>query len=588
MELQLCTISVATLCLALVLPGAFAQDRPDLLTQKTLDRRRLERFKKNHPDHSMCWTRHGEDGFYSVVDAHNHFRPFGGPPVPWETYISWLKSHGILFSTMLGIGQKLVPKNEGAPSCCYYLHCGNFDYPVVPDTANDVENAKDYTERYQGQQLEKELHLILSATFPNLQQPENNSRLLGHLQSQYPGIFKWSGEINVFKHALSDNGFFHYGERVTEEIIKAGKLDGFFKQMEDKRWPTTLHSDLGCDNYDKVQPYWRGQPGQAPDCVVPQSELELAKKNYQWWKSFLGVYYRGFFDANNTPKKNFKKIQHLKIWDALLTKYPEMVVVWAHLGLSKELSNLHPKIHAYIIEELMKKHPNLHADVSWDVLSKQLLMNYDPKVHNISLLHEDFHEDFDKEVKLSLVDTEAVDDQRRTLEETWDTYKEMVTGTGSVSGPTHAMAIYLEMFHKFPERFVTGTDFVSSMGPPDQFPGLKGDKANGCMKDKANHARQVTDTSAINMFLSDDAFSKIVLGGNYFRINRIDDIFAPPPVCGDSVLPVEAVIGIGVGAAVLVIIGVVVAIVLLCCCRKSDDGAFIRVDGSGNAATSHV
>ena len=26
-------------------------------------------------------------------------------------------------------------------------------------------------------------------------------------------------------------------------------------------------------------------------------------------------------------------------------------------------------------------------------------------------------------MKLSLVDTEAVDDQRRTLEETWDTYK---------------------------------------------------------------------------------------------------------------------------------------------------------------------
>jgi len=295
MELQLCTISVATLCLALVLPAAFAQDRPDLLTQQTLDRRRLERFKKNHPDHSMCWTRHGEDGFYSVVDAHNHFRPFGGPPVPWETYIGWLKSHGILFSTMLGIGQKLVPKNEGAPSCCYYLHCGNFDFPVVPDTANDVENAKDYMERYKGQQLENELHLILSATFPNLQQPENNSRLLGHLQSQYPGIFKWSGEINVFKHALSDNGFFHYGERVTEEIIKEGKLDGFFKQMEDKRWPTTLHSDLGCDNYDKVQPYWRGQPGQAPDCVVPESELALAKKELSVVENFPWCLLQGLF-----------------------------------------------------------------------------------------------------------------------------------------------------------------------------------------------------------------------------------------------------------------------------------------------------
>ena len=36
----------------------------------------------------------------------------------------------------------------------------------------------------------------------------------------------------------------------------------------------------------------------------------------------------------------------------------------------------------------ISRHPNLHADVSWDVLSKQLLMNYDPKTHNISQLHE--------------------------------------------------------------------------------------------------------------------------------------------------------------------------------------------------------
>ena len=30
----------------------------------------------------------------------------------------------------------------------------------------------------------------------------------------------------------------------------------------------------------------------------------------------------------------------------------------------------------------------------------------------------------------------------------------MVTGTGSITGPTHAMAIYLEMFHRFPDRSV--------------------------------------------------------------------------------------------------------------------------------------
>ena len=100
------------------------------------------------------------------------------------------------------------------------------------------------------------------------------------------------------------------------------------------------------------------------------------------------------------------------------------------------------------------------------------------------------------------------------------------------------MAIYLEMFHDWDTRFVTGTDFVSSLGPGNEYPGLKlreGKVANGCMKDKANHARQVTDTSTPNMFLNDEAFRKIVLGENYFRINRLQDTFKTPPVCGDTV-----------------------------------------------------
>ena len=70
-------------------------------------------------------------------------------------------------------------------------------------------------------------------------------------------------------------------------------------------------------------------------CFVPPEELDLAKAHKTWWQDFLGPYYRGFFDATGTPKQNFKKIQHLKIWDTLLTRYPKMIVVWAHLGLSK-------------------------------------------------------------------------------------------------------------------------------------------------------------------------------------------------------------------------------------------------------------
>lgn len=104
------------------------------------------------------------------------------------------------------------------------------------------------------------------------------------------------------------------------------------------------------------------------------------------------------------------------------------------------------------------------------------------------------------------------------------------------------------------------------------------------MKDKANHARQQTDTSTFNMFLNDEAFQKIVLGGNYFRINRLTNAFNPPPVCGDSVLSTEAVVGIGVGAGVLVVVALIIAAVLLCA-RGNDEGNFMRV-GSGSATTN--
>ena len=105
-------------------------------------------------------------------------------------YMDWLKQHGILFSTMLGIGQKLKKKNPSDPECCYYLHCPNFDYPVTPDTANDIENAKDFESKYKDQPLSEQIHLIPSVTFPNLQQPENNSRNLGNLESKYQRVFK--------------------------------------------------------------------------------------------------------------------------------------------------------------------------------------------------------------------------------------------------------------------------------------------------------------------------------------------------------------------------------------------------------------
>ncbi len=45
----------------------------------------------------------------------------------------------------------------------------------------------------------------------------------------------------------------------------------------------------------------------------------------------------------------------LQVWDAILTRFPDMKVVWAHMGLSKELQRLHPLVHRDIMMKLFDK-----------------------------------------------------------------------------------------------------------------------------------------------------------------------------------------------------------------------------------------
>ena len=82
-------------------------------------------------------------------------------------------------------GQQLLKRNPQDPDCCYYLHCANYNYPVTPDPKNDELNAEDFKNYYEGKPLMEQIHLIPSVTFPNLQQPENNSRILEQLKSKH-------------------------------------------------------------------------------------------------------------------------------------------------------------------------------------------------------------------------------------------------------------------------------------------------------------------------------------------------------------------------------------------------------------------
>ena len=161
------------------------------------------------------------------------------------------------------------------------------------------------------------------------------------------------------------------------------------------------------------------------------SELRIAQQENQFWKDILGVHYGAFFDEKtNKPGPNFMKIQHLHVWDTLLSRFPNVKIVWAHVGLSKELQELHPLVHKHILTTLLDRYSNLHADVSWDVLSKMVLMDYKPGDSIAKFLHTS-HEDFDRDAK-DLFNQTIVNELRQEMhDEIWMKNKDIVHKTGS-------------------------------------------------------------------------------------------------------------------------------------------------------------
>ncbi len=149
------------------------------------------------------------------------------------------------------------------------------------------------------------LHITLSMTFMDLAHPEDIVKTIELYDKEYPGMFTWAGELNVMKQALLGN----LHEPATEKSI-----DGwapFMTLLRERNIPVTLHSDLGND-------------------------------------------------ANPT--------EFLYLMQHVLKRYPDNKIVWAHMGLSKELTTMDPDKHVAIMKDLLNQYPNLMLDISWDVL----------------------------------------------------------------------------------------------------------------------------------------------------------------------------------------------------------------------------
>ena len=221
-------------------------------------------------DGAACYDRSAQPQT-AIVDSHVHFRPFGGPAVPFDEVVQYLETTGVLFANVYGIGQML----PASSSCTYYLDCPGT--PVTPTLKNDFVNAANVVAR-----TPEGLHLTLAMTFPDLADPDSVLAGIELLDAEYPGLFRWMGEVNLVKQALFANGH----EPVPTTVIRGWA--GFMEVLRERGIPFAVHSDLGSDD--------------DPTRYLPWME-------------------------------------------EVLNRYPRNPVVWVHMGLSRELTSMDPAQH---------------------------------------------------------------------------------------------------------------------------------------------------------------------------------------------------------------------------------------------------
>ena len=248
----------------------------------------------------------------AVVDTHLHVRPFGGLPIPFPDLLNYLRNSGVLFANLYGIGQRM-PVNS---PCTSFVSCPGV--PVAPSLKSDFSNAQNSLD-FDASGLK----LVLSMTFPDLSRPTEILPQMAILDKEYPGMFRWMGEVNLAKQALYNNGH----QAVSADAIAAWKP--FMAELRRRNIPIAIHSDLGNDK----------QP-----------------------------------------------LKYLPLMEQVLNLYPDNRIVWMHMGLSKELGEIDwqhlglskqqslvdARHHVDLLEMLLRRYPNLSFDISWRVIDDQV------------------------------------------------------------------------------------------------------------------------------------------------------------------------------------------------------------------------
>jgi len=226
----------------------------------------------------------------SAVDSHLHAYPFGGKSALYTDLMRFLDETETRFVVLMGIGQTLPYDGP----CTYYKDCPGT--PVTPSMRNDFNNAANV---YRFPQ--ENIAVAVAMTFPDLAKPEDITEKIRLLDNEYPDLYTWMGEVNVYKEALIPNGFV----APTPQNIAAWQ--DAMQILRNWNMPLGIHLDLGNDN-------------------------------------------------NPT--------QNLYLLDEILQQYPKNKIVWMHLGLSGKAIRPNAAGHIAILTERLDKYPNLSIDLS--------------------------------------------------------------------------------------------------------------------------------------------------------------------------------------------------------------------------------
>jgi predicted TIM-barrel fold metal-dependent hydrolase len=142
-----------------------------------------------------------------------------------------------------------------------------------------------------------------------LSKPEEVLPQMAVLDKEYPGMFRWMGEVNLAKQALYNNG------HSAVPIQAIASWQPFMAELQKRNTPIAIHSDLGNDK---------------------------------------------------------EPLKYVPLMEEVLKRYPNNRIVWMHLGLSKDLTVIDPKQHIALLESYLRRYPNLSYDISWRVLYDQV------------------------------------------------------------------------------------------------------------------------------------------------------------------------------------------------------------------------